>query len=100
MVSSVDNNYVQSVVNPLLMVQNDYAGFLRVLNTNPICLEMGAIDSPFRMTLDSQQLSFYNNNTEVAHFSGDSLHVQQSISFGNFLLYQRSNGHLTIQKNS
>ena len=65
-------------------------------------LEMGKIDSPLLMRLTNESLRFLTtdergNLSQLATLSGDILYVQKQLSFGNFMLYQRENGHLTIR---
>ena len=76
---------------------DSFIGFNTETAGSPIMV-MGAESSPFKMNLTNQMIQFVYDGTPIAFMSGDSLYVQQQISFGDFVMYQRANGHLTIKK--
>ena len=63
---------------------------------NPI-LTLGSKNSPFRVNITNQMMQFMYGTTPIAFITGTALRVQNQLSFGNFIFYQRDNGHLTIK---
>lgn len=54
----------------------------------------------FHIMLDSDnnEIGFYQGATnKVAYLNGSELYVENSLSFGNFMFYQRTNGHFTLK---
>ena len=53
----------------------------------------------FNIKIDSveHEIAFYKAGTKVAYMTGEELHVKKRLSFGNFMFYQRTNGHFTLK---
>lgn len=47
--------------------------------------------------LNENEIGFYNGNVKVAYMNGAQLYVSNSLSFGRFIFYERSNGHFTLK---
>ena len=54
----------------------------------------------FYIKLDStnNEIGFYHGSNKVAYMNGSQLYVANSLSFGNFIFYQRDNGHFTLKR--
>lgn len=54
----------------------------------------------FYIKLDStkNEIGFYNGANKVAYMNASQLYVANSLSFGNFIFYQRDNGHFTLKR--
>lgn len=54
----------------------------------------------FYIKLDStnNEIGFYQGANKVAYMNGAQLYVANSLSFGNFIFYQRDNGHFTLKR--
>lgn len=48
------------------------------------------------LRITNKRMGFEVNTEEVAYLAPDALHVQKQISFGDFIMKQRENGHLSI----
>ena len=48
------------------------------------------------LRITNERMGFEVNSEEVAYLAPDALHVQKQISFGDFIMKQRENGHLSI----
>lgn len=46
----------------------------------------------------SNEIGFYQGSNKVAYMSGSELYVENSLSFGHFIFYERSNGHFTLKR--
>ena len=44
------------------------------------------------------EIGFYQGTNRVAYMNGSELYVKNSLSFGNFIFYQRDNGHFTLKR--
>ena len=57
-------------------------------------------DDGFYIKLDSvnNEIGFYNGLNKVAYMNTARLYVANSLSFGNFIFYQRDNGHFTLKR--
>lgn len=45
----------------------------------------------------NNEIGFYQGSNKVAYINGQELYVENSLSFGNFVFYQRPNGHFTLK---
>lgn len=54
----------------------------------------------YYIKLDSvnNEIGFYQGNNKVAYMNGAQLYVANSLSFGHFVFYERSNGHFTLKR--
>lgn len=46
----------------------------------------------------NNEIGFYQGTNRVAYMSGSELYVENSLSFGHFIFYERSNGHFTLKR--
>lgn len=46
----------------------------------------------------NNEIGFYQGQNRAAYINGQELYVENSLSFGNFIFYQRQNGHFTLKK--
>lgn len=75
-----------------------YMKFGKDSQNRPV-LTLGSDSSPFKLNItnDAVQFTYGGNANPIAYLTGTALRVQNMLSFGNFILYQRENGHLTIK---
>lgn len=54
----------------------------------------------YYIKLDSvnNEIGFYQGSNKVAYMNGSQLYVANSLSFGHFVFYERSNGHFTLKR--
>lgn len=57
----------------------------------------------FHIKIDStnNEIGFYNGpnlTDKIAYMNGSQLYVKNSLSFGHFIFYERTNGHFTLKK--
>ena len=60
-------------------------------------LTQGSETSSFKTNITNEMIQFTYDDAVIAYLTGTALRVQDQLSFGNFVLYQRPNGHLTIK---
>lgn len=60
-------------------------------------LTLGSENSSFKTNITNEMIQFTYNDAPIAYLTGTALRVQDQLSFGNFVIYQRPNGHLTIK---
>lgn len=65
--------------------------------THPVLILGKKETNELTARLRNDILEFVNGETVLAYLSGDALHVQEKVSFGNFEMYQRNTGHLSIR---
>lgn len=65
--------------------------------THPILILGKRELNDFTARLRNDKLEFVNKDMILAYLSGNALHVQQRISFGNYEMYQRNTGHFSIR---
>ena len=60
---------------------------------------IGDVNS-FHIKIDSSlnEIGFYQAATKVAYMNGSALYVENSLSFGHFIFYERENGHFTLKR--
>ena len=46
---------------------------------------------------NNNEIGFYEGQNKAAYINGQELYVENSLSFGNFIFYQRQNGHFTLK---
>lgn len=53
----------------------------------------------FHIEIDGQEIGFYQgSNNKVAYMNGSELYVTNSLSFGHYIFYERTNGHFTLKR--
>lgn len=57
-------------------------------------------ENGFYIKLDStnNEIGFYQGSNKIAYLNGAALYVQNSLSFGHFIFYERDNGHFTLKR--
>lgn len=65
-------------------------------NHNPV-LTLGSTESRFKVNITNEQVQFIYDGVPIAFLNGNSLRVKEWLSFGNFIMYQRTNGHFTLK---
>lgn len=65
--------------------------------THPILILGKRELNDFTARLRNDKIEFVNKDMVLAYLSGNALHVQQRISFGNYEMYQRNTGHFSIR---
>ena len=65
-------------------------------NHNPV-LTLGSTESRFKVNITNEQVQFIYDGEPIAFLNGNSLRVKEWLSFGNFIMYQRPNGHFTLK---
>lgn len=50
-----------------------------------------------KVDAEEREIGFYNDTVRIAYMSSGELYVENSLSFGNFMFYQRLNGHFTLK---
>lgn len=60
-------------------------------------LILGNSESGSNVTITDTQVQFKSGDNVVGYIAGDGLHVDNYLSFGNFMFYQRTNGHFTLK---
>lgn len=63
---------------------------------NPYILLGKRDNNAMLLRITNERMGFEVNSEEVAYLAPDALHVQKQISFGDFIMKQRENGHLSI----
>lgn len=76
-----------------------YMKFGKDSQNRPV-LTLGSDESAFKLNItnDAIQFVYGNDNAPIAYLTGTALRVQDMLSFGNFVMYQRKNGHFTLKK--
>lgn len=92
-IASLDDTYVKTELLNAYMLFGTYQESGQTL---PL-LELGASDSSMKVDLRADALQFIEDGALIAYLSGRALHVQESLSFGDFLWYERTNGHLSLK---
>lgn len=46
---------------------------------------------------DENEIGFFRGDMKVAYMNGAQLYVENSLSFGHFMFYERNNGHFTLK---
>ena len=92
-IASLDDTYVKTELLNAYMLFGTYQESGQTL---PL-LELGASDSSMKVDLRADALQFIEDGALIAYLSGRALHVQESLSFGEFLWYERTNGHLSLK---
>ena len=89
---------IEDLSDEHLALSNNVNGFMSFGTEGGIpTLTLGADGSDFLSKFTNEQLQFLYQGTVLAYLTGAALHVSEQLSFGNFILYQRSNGHFTIK---
>ena len=65
-----------------------YGSAAQIGNSNGFHILIGGNDN---------EIGFYQGSNKVAYINGQELYVENSLSFGNFIFYQRQNGHFTLK---
>ena len=60
-------------------------------------LILGNSESGSNVTITDSQAQFKDHDNKVGYIDKDGLHVSNYLSFGNFMFYQRTNGHFTLK---
>ena len=60
-------------------------------------LVLGNSENGNNVTITDTQVQFKDNNNVVGYIGGNGLHVDNYLSFGAFMFYQRTNGHFTLK---
>lgn len=60
-------------------------------------LVLGNSKNGNNVTITDTQVQFKDNNNVVGYIGGNGLHVDNYLSFGTFMFYQRANGHFTLK---
>lgn len=66
-------------------------------------LELGELNSPFKVWIWNERISFIQDNNEIAYISNNALHITdgrflKSLRIGNFAFTPRTNGNLSFGK--
>lgn len=60
-------------------------------------LTLGSTDSDFKLNITNDAIQFTYQSIPIAFLTGTALRVRDQLSFGNFIMYQRPNGHFTLK---
>lgn len=69
----------------------------RTAGSTPL-LVIGAANSDFKLNITNEALQFLYGDNLIAYMTGTALRIKDQLSFGNFIMYQRNNGHFTLKK--
>lgn len=69
-------------------VVGKYGSVAQIGNTNGFNIRIGGANN---------EIGFFQGSNRAAYINGQELYVENSLSFGNFIFYQRQNGHFTLK---
>lgn len=94
-------NSKDEATNNRINKMNNYIRY--VLENNVGVVTIGTSDSPIKLKVKNDRISFEQNNTEVAYISNNTLYITDatflnSLRIGNFAFIPRANGSLGFKK--